>query len=319
MTSFNSLTPPPRGLGFIGLGNMGGPMAAHLQAAGFSLVVHDIARERADPLIAHGATWADSPAAVAGNADILCTSLPGPPQFEAVVYAAGGLLSAIRPDAVLIDFTTNAPVLVRRVHDDLRGRGAGMIDAPVSGGVTGARSRRLTIQVGGDGATVARVRPVLDAVAATVLHVGAIGAGCTCKILHNCAVFGANLATVECLTAGIKAGLDPATLVEVFQKSGLGRNHDLNVALPARLFRGNFEPHFAMKTALKDMRLALELAHTIGVPMPVAEVCERDMAEVVARGLGDRDENVYLTLQEERAGVQVRVAPAGTSAGPAKP
>ena len=293
-------------VGFIGLGNMGGPMAANLLAAGVPLVVHDLERGRAEPLLARGARWADSPAAAVGQADIACTSLPGPAEFERVVHGKNGIAAALPPAAVLVDFTTNSPLLVRRVQADLQRRGASMIDAPVSGGVTGARSRQLTIQVGGDVTAVARARPVLDAVATTVLHVGDIGAGCTCKILHNCAVFGANLATVECLTAGVKAGLDPATLVEVFQKSGLGRNHDLNVALPARLFRGNFAPHFAMKTALKDMGLALELAHALGVPMPMAETCARDMAEVVARGLGDRDENIYLTLQEERAGVQVR-------------
>ena len=191
-----------------------------------------------------------------------------------------------------------------------------MIDAPVSGGVTGARSRRLTVQVGGAPADVARARPVLEAVADTVLRVGDVGAGNICKLLHNCAVFAANLATVECLTAGIKAGVDPATLVAVFQRSGLGRNHDLNVALPARLFRGNFEPHFALETAFKDMSLATELARAAGVEMPLAELCRREMAEAMARGWGGRDENIYLTLQEQRAGVEVRVPSEPSQAAP---
>jgi 3-hydroxyisobutyrate dehydrogenase len=167
------------------------------------------------------------------------------------------------------------------------------------------------VQVGGETAALTRVRPILEAVADTIIPVGGVGAGNTCKILHNCAVFCADLALVECLTAGIKAGVAPDTLIEVFQKSGLGRNHDLHVALPARLFRGNFSPpHFALKTALKDMGLATDLARALEVPMAMASRCEEEMREAVARGWGDADENIFLTLQEERAGVQVRSRPA---------
>jgi 3-hydroxyisobutyrate dehydrogenase len=302
-------------LGFIGLGNMGAPMAANLRAAGYPLVVHDVHRPAADGLLAQGATWADTPAAVALAADIVCTSLPGPREMQAVSEGPSGFLDVARAGSLWVDFTTNSPLLVRALHAKLAARGAGLIDAPVSGGVTGARTRRLTVQVGGDEAAVARARPVLEAVADTVLHVGAVGAGCICKVLHNCAVFSTDLAMVECLTAGIKAGVAPDTLIEVFQKSGLGRNHDLHVALPARLFRGNFRPpHFALRTALKDMGLATELARAVDVPMALAERCEQEMRDAVARGWGDCDENIFLTLQEERAGVQVRTAASGATA-----
>lgn len=285
-------------------------MAANLQAAGFSLVVHDARRPNAAALIEKGARWAASPAEVAREADIVCTSLPGPDEMRAVFDGDGstGLFSGMREGSLLIDFTTNSPLLVRELHARLRAVGATMLDAPVSGGVTGARIRRLTVQVGGEAAELARARGLLDGVADTVLHVGGIGAGNICKVLHNCAVFCTDLAMVECLTAGIKAGVTPATMIEVFQKSGLGRNHDLHVAFPARLFRGHFEPaHFALKTALKDIGLATELARAFEVPMAMAQRCEAEMRDAVARGWGERDENVFLTLQEERAGVQVRL------------
>lgn len=298
----------PGRVGFIGLGNMGSLMAANLLAAGFPLVVHDVRREAAGSLLETGATWADSPAAVARAAALICTSLPGPKEMEAVFDGDEGLRTAMVAGSLLVDFTTNAPHLVRRMRADLKAAGAAMLDAPVSGGVSGARSRRLTVQVGGDAADLARARPVLDAVADTVLHVGGIGAGNICKLLHNCAVFGADLAMVECLTAGIKAGVDPATLITLFQKSGIGRNHDLQVSLPVTLFRGDFAPRFAMNTALKDMKLATELARSAGVPMDLAALCEAQMAEAVARGWGGMDHAVFLTLQEERAGVQVRLA-----------
>jgi 3-hydroxyisobutyrate dehydrogenase len=228
--------------------------------------------------------------------------------MEAVFYGDHGLRAAMGSGCLLVDFTTNSPELVRRMQAELKAVGAAMLDAPVSGGVSGARSGRLTVQVGGDAADLARARPVLEAVADTVLHVGGSGAGNVCKLLHNCAVFCADLAMVECLTAGIKAGLDPATLIGLFQRSGIGRNHDLQVSLPVTLFRGDFAPRFALNTALKDMRLATELAQTTGVPMALAARCEAEMAEAVARGWGERDHAIFLTLQEERAGVEVRLA-----------
>jgi len=306
MTSFRAP------VGFIGLGAMGGAMAANLLAAGHRLVVHDIRRAAAAEVIERGAEWADSPADVVRRTEMVCLSLPGPKEMQSIIEGPGGLLAGVHAGSLLIDFTTNSPLLVRELQARLSALGASLIDAPVSGGVTGARSRRLTVQVGGENDALARARPILDAVADTILHVGGVGAGNTCKILHNCAVFCADLAMVECLTAGIKAGLDPDTLIEVFQKSGLGRNHDLHVALPGRLFRGNFSPpHFALKTALKDMNLATDLARALEVPMAMASRCEQEMREAFDRGWGDADENIFLTLQEERAGVQVRSRPAG--------
>jgi 3-hydroxyisobutyrate dehydrogenase-like beta-hydroxyacid dehydrogenase len=177
----------------------------------------------------------------------------------------------------------------------------------VSGGVEAAQRGELTLLVGGEQATLTAARPVLDHLAKTILHVGPIGTASICKALHNCAVLCANWATMECLTTGVKAGVDAATLVEVFQKSGLGRNLDLQVAMPATLFHGNFQPRFAMKTARKDMALAMELARSVSVPMKMAELCETEMAVAIDRGWGNLDNTIFLTLQEEQAGVKVRV------------
>jgi 3-hydroxyisobutyrate dehydrogenase len=314
----SSLAPvtPPAAVGFIGLGNMGRLMAANLAAAGYRLVVHDVRREAAAALLDAGAAWADSPAAVARAAPVVCTSLPGPAELEAVFGGERGLRAGVGAGSLLLDFTTNAPQLVRRLAAELRPLGAAMLDAPVSGGVSGAASRRLTVQVGGDAADLARARPVLDAMADTVLHVGAIGCGNICKLMHNCAVFCADLALFECLTAGVKAGVDADVLIRLFQRSGIGRNHDLQVSLPVTVFRGDFSPRFALDTALKDMRLATGLAQSVGVPMDLAARCEAELAEARARGWGGRDHASFLTLQEERAGVQVRLAPAPAEGAP---
>jgi len=298
---------PPGSVGFIGTGNMGQPMARHIAAAGFPLVVHDLERCASAELISQGARWAERPADVAEYCDVVCMSLSGPGEFKTVLAGERGVLSAARPRLLLIDFTTNAPQLVRDMHAALRRHGAALIDAPVSGGVEGARAGRLTALVGGDHDDVRRARSVLDAVASKVLHVGEIGAGSVAKVLHNCAVFCTNLAMVECLTAGVKAGVDADRLIEVFQQSGLGRNFDLQVALPATLFRGEFQPRFAMRMAHKDMKLATELGRACHVPMRMAEQCEKDMDEAIRRGWGPQDNAVFLTLQEERAHVEVRL------------
>ena len=294
-------------VGFIGVGNIGRPMAGQIAKAGFDLTVHDLRKEAAGPLIDRGATWAESPRAVAEQSDVVCTCLPGPAEMEPVVLGENGVAAGLRPGAVYIDHTTNSPALVRRVHDELSVKGIAMLDAPVSGGMEGAQTRDLTVLVGGEADTVEHCRPVLDATAKTVLHVGAIGAGCVCKITHNCASFVRSMALMECLTLGVKAGIDADVLIDAFTKGALGTNMDLRVRLPATVFQGDFEPRFALKIAHKDITLATELADEVGVPVQLAEACRAEMTEALERGLGDLDSSVFLTLQEERAEVQVRL------------
>ena len=294
-------------VGFIGTGSIGRPMAGQIVAAGFSLVVHDIDRQAAEPLIEAGAEWADSPKAVAEQCEIVCTCLPGPPEFQEVVYGSGGVLEGIAAGSVFVDHTTNSPELVRDTHRRLESAGVAMLDAPVSGGAEGARTRDLTILVGGDGETLDRCRPVLDAIAKTVMHVGDIGAGCVCKIAHNCAGFSLDMATVECLTMGVRAGVEPAVLLEVFQRCAIGRNFNIHTRLPDTLFSGDFEPRFALRTAMKDMRLATELAEHYGVPMNLTAVCQAEMEEAMSRGWEGLDSSAFLRLQEERSGVQLRL------------
>ena len=294
-------------VGFIGNGSIGQPMASQVLAAGFYLVVHDINQSAVTPLLEAGAEWSDSPKAVAQQCEIVCTCLPGPPEFQQVVYGADGILEGIAAGSVLVDHTTNSPELVRDIHRRLENAGVAMLDAPVSGGAEGARTRDLTMLVGGDSDTLSRCKPVLDAIAKTVMHVGDIGAGCVCKIAHNCAGFSLDMATVECLTMGARAGVDPSVLVEVFQKCAIGRNFNLHTRLPDTLFSGDFEPRFALKTAMKDMRLAIDLARHYGVPMNLTDVCRAEMEEAMARGWADLDSSVFLRLQEERSGVQLRL------------
>jgi 3-hydroxyisobutyrate dehydrogenase len=295
-------------IAFVGLGRMGGAMASRLLTAGFTVSTYDIRSDVLAELARQGASAAGSPGEAVAAANIVATSLPGPREAEKAFLGDDGIVNMIAPGAVCIDFTTNAPALVKRLAAALKAKGAELLDAPVSGGVEAARQGTLTVLVGGDPTALSRCEPMLQSLAKTVLHVGDVGMASICKVLHNCAVFCANLATIECLTVGVKAGVPARTLIDVFQKSGLGRNLDLNTAMPATLFQGNFAPRFLMSTALKDMSLATELARQVEAPMPMAALCEQDMAEAVMRGWGSKDNTIFLTLQEERAGVKVRLA-----------
>jgi 3-hydroxyisobutyrate dehydrogenase len=273
-------------------------------------VVHDVRREAAAALLAAGAAWAESPAAVAAGCETVATCLPGPPEMEQVTLGAGGLVAALRPGALYIDHTTNAPALVRRVHAALRAKGVDMLDAPVSGGMEGAQTRDLLVMVGGEPSVFERARPILDAMAARVMYTGGIGNGSVSKLMHNCASFTLDMVMAECWTAGVRAGVSPETLVSVFREAALGHQMSLKIRLPATYLRGEFAPRFSLRLARKDLGLAVDLGKAYDVPMRLGSLCEQEMMEGIARGWADRDASIFLTLQEERAHAQVRLPPA---------
>jgi 3-hydroxyisobutyrate dehydrogenase-like beta-hydroxyacid dehydrogenase len=294
-------------IGFIGVGNIGRPMAGQLLAAGHELLVHDRRHEAATDLLASGAAWAESPAELAARCEMVATCLPGPADMEQVCLGPAGIVQGIGPGTLYVDHTTNSPFLVRRVHATLGAKGVEMLDAPVSGGMEGARTRDLLVMVGGERRAFERARPVLDALAKRVLYTGGIGSGSIAKIMHNCASFTLDLVMAECWTVGVKAGVDPEVIVDVFNQAALGQMMSLKVRLPATYLRGNFEPRFSLALARKDLGLALELARATEVPMRLGALCEQEMIEAVARGWANRDSSIFLTLQEERARVEVRL------------
>ena len=184
-----------------------------------------------------------------------------------------------------------------------------MLDAPVSGGMEGAWTRDLLVVAGGEPAAFERARPLLDAIAKRVIYTGGTGTGSIAKIMHNSASFTLDLVMAECWTAGVKAGIDAATIVNVFNEAALGQMMSLKVRLPATLLRGNFDPRFSLALARKDLGLAQELARATDTPMRLGALCEAEMIEAIGRGWADSDASIFLTLQEERAKVQVRLPP----------
>lgn len=294
-------------IGFIGIGNIGAPIAEQLLAAGHALLVHDLRPAAAQALLAAGARWAASAAAVAAACDVVATCLPGPAEMERVCLGPDGIVEHLRSGSLYLDHTTNAPELVRRVHGLLAAKGVAMLDAPVSGGREGAQTRDLLVMAGGDGAAFDRAKPLFDAVAKRVIHTGPVGTGSIAKIMHNCASFTLDMLLAECWTAGVKAGIDAATLVQVFNEAALGHQMSMKVRLPATWLSGDFAARFSLALAKKDLGLAMELARQTETPMRLAALCEQELAEAMDRGWADRDASIAATLQEERAGVEVRL------------
>ena len=291
-------------VGFIGLGIMGGKMALNVKAAGHDLIVYDVRRQAAEPHLQAGAKWADGPKQVAQQSDVVLTSLPGPPEVEAV---AAELIESMRKETPWFDLSTNSPTVARRIHAQFAARGLTMLDAPVSGGPRGAKSRKLALLVGGDRATFDRFRPVLDAIGDQLFYIGPIGAGSIAKLVHNCAGYAIQAALAEVFTMGVKAGVDPLELWAAVRQCSLGRMRTFD-RLGNQFLQGKFDPpDFALKLAHKDVTLATELAREIGVPMRIANLTHAEMTEALGRGWAERDSRSFMLLQEERAGVNIAV------------
>ena len=297
----------PMKIGFIGLGTMGHSMASNLIKAGYELVVHDLRRESARPHCQAGAVWADTPQAVAEAAEVIFTSLPGPSEVEAVALGDRGLVAGLIAGKVYFDLTTNAPSLVRRIHKVFMERGSHMLDAPVSGGPQGAETRKLAIWVGGDEGIFTRYKPVLDAIGDQPYYVGPIGAGSIAKLVHNCAGYVIQTALAEVFTMGVKAGADPLSLWKAVRQGALGRSRTFD-RLVDQFLPAKFDPAaFTLRLAHKDVTLATSLGREHKVPMRLANITLDEMTEALNRGWGERDSRVAMLLQEERAGVEIRV------------
>ena len=294
-------------IGFIGLGTMGSSMALNVRSAGHDLTVYDIRREAAAPHLAAGAKWADGPRQVAAAADVVFTSLPGPREVEAVALGDDGLLGSMRQGTVWFDLTTNSPSLIRRLHEQFGARGLHLLDAPVSGGPKGARTRKLALWVGGDRAIFDKYKTVLDAIGDQPMYVGPIGAGLVAKLVHNCAGYAIQAALAEVFTLGVKGGVEPLALWQAVRQGALGRRRTFD-RLADQFLPGTYEPpDFTLRLAHKDVTLATELARELRVPMRVADLALEELTEALNRGWSERDSRVPMLLQVERAGVKIAV------------
>ena len=296
--------------GFIGLGTMGASMAANLQkglkARGDTLVVHDIRREVGRASSEGRRYLGGSPQAVAEQSEVIFTSLPGPPEFEAV---SAGLLAGIKRGAAYFDLTTNSPTVVRKAHDAFAAKGAHLFDAPVSGGPRGAATGKLAIWCGGDEDVFDKWKPVLDMIGDAAKYIGPVGAGSVAKLVHNCFGYIATAAAAEVFSMGVKAGIEPLAIWEAVRQGAIGRRGAFD-SLTDQFLPNKYEPAaFALRLAHKDVSLATGLGRELNVPMRLANLALADLAEGLNRGWGDRDSRSIMLCQLERAGVKIEVDP----------
>jgi 3-hydroxyisobutyrate dehydrogenase len=298
-------------IGFIGLGHMGQHMARHVAEAGHSVAAFDLRAESIAELTASSsnARRASSVSEVAHEAEIVFTSLPGPPEVESVATSPDGLLEAMRQGSVYVDLSSNSPTLIRRLHKEFAEKGIALLDAPVAGGVTGAEAGTLSVMVGGDREVFSRVEPVLKAIGTKVFYCGPTGNGAITKLCNNLSSQGQIAVAGEILSLGVKAGVDLEILAGVIGVS-TGTCRAIVDTFPKQLFRRNFEnPGFSSILSAKDTHLAIELAHELNVPMPIGEIVEADKQEALRRGWGPLSPDVFVRLQEERAGVVLSMEP----------
>jgi 3-hydroxyisobutyrate dehydrogenase len=297
-------------VGFIGLGNMGGPVAGHIQRMGFPMVVFDVREEATRPFRERGAKVVDSAGELARDSDVIITALPMPRDVEQVSCGENGILQGIRPKSVYVDISTSPPSLIRELEPLFRAKGAFVLDAPVASGQPGAARGIHEVMVGGDKEVFERVKPVLRAFGDQVLHAGPLGCGSICKLVHQMINSTISQAIAEGLTLGVKAGVDTKALWECVRRGMVGRMHVLHFQVPQTVFRNNFETDtFPLKLLRKDVGLATALGRDLNVPLPLASIAEQHLVEAVNRGWGDKSAyTVSFLLQEERAKVAVRAA-----------
>jgi 2-hydroxymethylglutarate dehydrogenase len=289
--------------GFIGVGNMGNPMAFNVLKAGFTMTVFDVHAPAMENLIQAGARKAGSAPDVVDGADIVLTSLPASPDVEAVYLQPGGLVDRAKPGTILIDLSSVLPSTPKKIEPRAKARGVHFLEAPVSGGVTGARAATLAIMVGGDAEPLARATPVLKAIGPNIFHVGTVGAGNTVKAINNMMSCVNALAMMEGLVLGVKAGLDPMTIYEVVKASS-GGSKALE-RIPRAIMPRDFAPGFKVALMNKDLETFNAIAKELHVPVSFSNVAQRYEQAALAAGLGEQDTTSVLQIIERLAAFQV--------------
>lgn len=291
-------------LGFIGVGNIGNPMATNLQKAGHTLQVHDIKREAAQNLLDAGATWVNSPKEAASGVDYVFLSLPMPADVERVVLSEDGVLGAMKSGGIIVDMSTNSPTVVRSLAEKTKAKGVTFIDAPVSGGVRGARNATLAIMAGGDKAAYDKCEPLLKAMGANVFYCGDIGAGNVVKLVNNMLAFIHMMGAAEAVVLGKKAGVDPNILWQAVKASS-GGSFVWESGTRA-ILRDKLAPTFTIDLASKDISLATKLAEEFDVPLTMGKAAEGLIRGYQTGGYAKEDVLATVKELEKQAGVTVR-------------
>ena len=287
-------------IGFIGTGNIGNPMCANVIKGGHRVVVNDLVEEHTANLIELGATWAESPAAVAAQSEMVLTSLPGPPEFETVLIGENGILSGAAPGTVCFDLSTNLPSAIRRLAARAAEQGITVLDSPVSNGVDGAERAELAVMVGGDRAAFDKYKPVLECIGNNVFYMGELGMGALTKVVNNMVGITCSQVLMEATVLARKAGLDPERAYEVMSVAS-ARTHLR--AMPQLLERNYDNPSFFLQWAAKDVSLAVQIAGEEGMALSLASAAADYLLRAKNRGLGLSAVTATLQVAEQDAGL----------------
>ena len=292
-------------VGVVGLGNIGGGVATNLLRAGHEVIACDVDPAKVEPLVEGGAHAGN--VAEAAATDVVFTSLPGPAQIRAVGLEPDGIVANLKPDCTWIELSTNNTITAHELHAACRRVGARYLDAPVSGGPEGAAAGTLSIFVGGEAEEVAAVQPLLDVIGSRTFHVGPVGAGLAAKIAQVTLCYTQTVALAEALVLGAKAGVDPTMMLEIIQQSA-GRSYVSDVYGP-EILAGTYDASFPVGHAAKDMRLADDLADTVGATLPmIADV--RALYDVAEELFGaDAPHLMTAHLREQASGVNLQTSP----------
>lgn len=292
-------------IGFIGLGNMGGAAARNLQRAGFPLTVHDLRKQAAEKLIEQGAQWADTPAAMLNQVDIVITMVFGPKEVEQVVRGENGLLTGDCRQKLWIDLTTSSPLLMRQLAADFEKAGGLCVDAPVTGSVDAAIRGDMIMFVGGADAAVAQAQPVLAALG-EIRRVGQYGNGYVAKLVNN-QLWKIHAAAIgEAMVTAKKAGLEPEVWWAAM-KGGASDSFVMQHDVPS-IFAGHYDPSFRLALCLKDLRLIDELVQAMGTRAELTQATYARFREAAERYGENAGEMTVCKLIEDDAGVELRVA-----------
>lgn len=290
-------------VGFIGLGIMGRPMALNLLRAGYPLVVYDVVPAALEPLTAAGAVAEASPAALARAVDVVVLCLPDSPDVEAAMTGSEGVLAGAARGQIIVDMSTISPVTARALATQAAEVGAILLDAPVSGGQTGAVAGTLSIMVGGDAAALDTVRPILEVMGKTIVHLGDSGAGQVAKACNQIVIAVTIEAVAEAMVLAAKAGVDPAKVREVllggYAYSRVLEGHG------ERFLTRNFTPGFRTRLQTKDLNIGLEAGRAYGAPLPATALVQQLYGALMARGDSELDHAALVTVLEELAAVTV--------------
>jgi 3-hydroxyisobutyrate dehydrogenase len=275
-------TPGKTRIGWIGTGVMGRSMCGHLIDAGYTVAVYNRTRSRAEPLLAQGARWADSPREVAAASDIVFSIVGYPADVRQAILAEGGALAGARRGSILVDMTTSEPSLAVEIAAAAKQVGAASLDAPVSGGDVGARNATLSIMVGGESTAVAAVMPCLKVMAKTIVHQGSHGAGQHTKMVNQILVAASMIGVCESLLYAHKAGLDLPKVLESVSTGAAGSWTLANLA--PRIIAGDFAPGFFVEHFIKDMRIVLDEAARMNLVLPGLALVHQLYTALAAQG-----------------------------------